>query len=318
MSVSEHLRFFVASDLHGSDRCFRKVVRALEFYRADLAVIAGDLSPKDLVIVERKESGYRARAASASAWSPLAEPLDVFRKRLADAGCLTVLTPDEASSFTGRETRRDWQHLFDHAFRKQLEQWQLFAEHELGTDAVRLLWVPGNDDADWVDEQLGNPPFFNLDLRRFVVGHSLRFAGVGGSNPTPWNTPREYVEQELAERLDRLFDLRSPDGLIAVTHIPPRASGLDMAPALTSDLSYEMVLGQPVLKPVGSGAVRAMIERVQPLLVVSGHVHEARGSTRIGRTVCINPGSLYHQGILFGCLIEIRDQKITSVEFTEG
>lgn len=316
--MSERLRLFIASDCHGSDRCFRKVVRGLSFYRADLAVIAGDLAPKDLVVIKRDGNGHLARAAGASTSTPIAEPLDVFRKRLADAGCLTVLTPDEADPLTGRGSRKDWQYLFDGAFTRKLDEWRSFAERELGTGAARLLWVPGNDDAHWMDQQLENAPFFNLELRAFKHGNDLHFAGMGGSNPTPWDTPREYAESEIALRLDRLVERSSGDGMIAVIHVPPHASGLDSAPALKSDLSYEMIMGNPVLKPVGSTAVRAFIERVQPLLVLSGHVHEARGSTRIGRTLCVNPGSLYYSGVLLGCIIEIQNRQIVSVEFTEG
>ena len=56
------------------------------------------------------------------------------------------------------------------------------------------------------------------------------------------------------------------------------------------------------VKPVGSTAVRAAIEEHQPALSLHGHIHESRGNCRIGRTLCINPGSSYEQGDLLGAV----------------
>ena len=77
-------------------------------------------------------------------------------------------------------------------------------------------------------------------------------------------------------------------------------------------------MGQPVFQPVGSRAVRNFIEETQPLLAICGHVHEGRGSTKLGATVCVNPGSLYTNGILLGCVVNIQGEQIRSIEFTEG
>jgi Icc-related predicted phosphoesterase len=58
--------------------------------------------------------------------------------------------------------------------------------------------------------------------------------------------------------------------------------------------------------PVGSTAVREAIEHFQPMLTLHGHVHESAGATRIGRTLCVNPGSDYHTGRISGCLFQLR------------
>jgi len=70
--------------------------------------------------------------------------------------------------------------------------------------------------------------------------------------------------------------------------------------------------------PVGSKAVRTIIEKYQPLLGLHGHIHESPGFVRIGRTQCLNPGSEYAEGILKGYLVEINRSKITQLRRVEA
>ena len=86
--------------------------------------------------------------------------------------------------------------------------------------------------------------------------------------------------------------------MILNLHCPPYASGLDDAPGLNEDLTPKH--GGHAPEPVGSKAVRTAIEETRPALSLHGHIHEARGHTRIGDTLCINPGSAYEQGELLG------------------
>jgi len=61
------------------------------------------------------------------------------------------------------------------------------------------------------------------------------------------------------------------------------------------------------MEPVGSTAVRELIEEYQPPLSLHGHIHESRGKTRIGETIAINPGSVYSEGSLQGAVIDLAD-----------
>ena len=100
-------------------------------------------------------------------------------------------------------------------------------------------------------------------------------------------------------------------------HCPPRGSGLDEAPELTEDMKLKDAGRAPV--PLGSTAVRAAIERHQPLLSLHGHIHESRGNTRIGRTLCINPGSSYEQGELLGAVVDLEGgKKVKRFVMTSG
>lgn len=79
-----------------------------------------------------------------------------------------------------------------------------------------------------------------------------------------------------------------------------------------------MGAGQMIMKSVGSVAVREAIEQYQPLIGLHGHIHESRGATRIGRTVCVNPGSEYGEGILRGVIVEIEGDRVRSHQFAAG
>ena len=100
-------------------------------------------------------------------------------------------------------------------------------------------------------------------------------------------------------------------------HVPPHDSQLDTAAELDADFNMVLVGRQPHLIPVGSSAVRDAIERYQPLVALHGHIHESPGATRIGRTLCLNPGSDYHTGRIAGCLVNLRGDLVNH-QFVTG
>jgi Icc-related predicted phosphoesterase len=127
---------------------------------------------------------------------------------------------------------------------------------------------------------------------------------MGWTNPTPWRTYREAPEEKLRQRIDRMLagapDLRRT---IFNFHAPPYGSNLDEAPALDEDMKY--VAGGRALRPVGSRAVRDAITEYQPLMSLHGHIHESRGGVRLGKTLAVNPGSAYEEGVLQGAILEL-------------
>ena len=101
-------------------------------------------------------------------------------------------------------------------------------------------------------------------------------------------------------------------------HCPPYDSQIDLAPKLNPDLSPVYAHGRPLMIPVGSKSVRAIIEKYQPLIGLHGHIHESSGYLKIGRTQCVNPGSEYGEGILRAYLVELDGAKITRLQRVEG
>src|SRR5260221_12850903 len=104
---------------------------------------------------------------------------------------------------------------------------------------------------------------------------------------------------------------------IFTLHCPPFRSGLDEAPAIDADL--KLLHGGRALRPVGATAVRQAIEKHQPLLSLHGHIHESKGAVKLGKTLSINPGSSYEEGILMGAIIQLdTKQGINSYQLVNG
>ncbi len=101
-------------------------------------------------------------------------------------------------------------------------------------------------------------------------------------------------------------------------HCPPFDTELDIAPELDENLTVVFRQGKINMVSVGSTAVKKSIEKYQPLLGLHGHIHESRGAYKIGRTVCINPGSEYSEGILRGVIINLDKKGMKGYQFVSG
>ena len=91
--------------------------------------------------------------------------------------------------------------------------------------------------------------------------------------------------------------------------MPPKDTPIDQAMALDAEFRPVVKGGAPVITGVGSSAVRDAIATYQPMLSLHGHIHESRGEARIGRTVALNPGSEYSEGVLRGVIITLNEKK---------
>jgi hypothetical protein len=102
-------------------------------------------------------------------------------------------------------------------------------------------------------------------------------------------------------------------------HCPPVNTIIDRAPRLDATLRPVTRGAEVETISAGSTAVRNAIEKNQPLIGLHGHIHESKGEMKIGRTVCLNPGSEYGQGILKGLIFELGDNGgIKNYMFTSG
>jgi Icc-related predicted phosphoesterase len=190
-----------------------------------------------------------------------------------------------------------------------VEKWMRMADERIGGTGVRIVCSPGNDDQFEVDEIIENAKTVELGEGRVIDLDGFQIVSTGWANRTPWHTYREEDEPDLRTRLEAAISqvTASAERVIFNFHCPPYRSGLDDAPELTEDMMLKDA-GRAV-KPVGSTAVREAIEQHEPALSLHGHIHEARGNCRIGRTLCINPGSSYEQGDLLGAVVDLDGKK---------
>jgi uncharacterized protein len=316
------IRLYIASDFHAAEKAWRKYLNAIKMnvYKADVALLAGDLTGKAIVPIARVDGVYRAELFGVARTARNDEELAVLERDIADVGYYSFVSdPGEAERLVGDAAERDA--LLHRLMNERVEQWMQLATERLADSPVPMYLIPGNDDDFGIDPILNREEYrpVNADGRVIDLPGGLQLIAYGWSNLTPWDTPREVTEDELFERLDALASqVRDPRRSVFMIHVPPYDSGLDTAPLLDENLRPTVSAGDVLRGPVGSTAVRKLIEQYQPLLGVHGHIHESGGERRIGQTVCLNPGSEANHGILRGYLVDIGDSGIDRVLRVEG
>lgn len=310
---------YYASDVHGSNRCFRKFLNAAKFYRASVLVMGGDILGKAIVFLEEVRPGvYTAEEHGHKIELACESDTQTFEKNMGDKGLYTFRCqkgePQVLQAGGTLET------LFERLMKERLMEWVALANERLPGSGVSCYMMGGNDDPPSVLEALDNGGIVcNPEDQVVLLDDYNEMISYGWSNPTPWNTPRECNEDELTKRIDALMkQVKRPEALVMNLHVPPYQSGLDDAPELDLSLKVQTSLGQTRFKPVGSTAVRAAIERYQPLVGLHGHVHEAHATCKIGRTLCINPGSDYSDGVLHGALVTFNKGKLKGYQMVSG
>ena len=309
-------RIFFATDLHGSDMCWRKFLNAAKFYDADVLICGGDMTGKAIV--------------------PIVEENGHFTVTM--AGQTQTVTPDQVADVEGQIRRKGYYplrmdverlHELDQQPEKRAEtfqvvmldgvqRWMEMARDKLAGSGVRIFVCPGNDDEMEVDDVVRRSEMVQLGEGRMLEIDGFSMISTGWSNHTPWNTHREETEEQLGERIEAMAkQVPDPSRAIFNLHCPPYNSGLDEAPAIDADL--KLLHGGRALRPVGSTAVRQAIEKHQPLLSLHGHIHESKGAVKLGKTLSINPGSSYEEGMLMGAIIQLDPKKgIKSYQLVNG
>lgn len=318
-SDGDKLVIFFASDLHGSNVCFKKFVNAVQFYNANILVMGGDMTGKAVMpIADQGDSTWLAFRAGSTVKLSTAEEVDQFVKRSGDMGLYPAIMSES-------EYRRlcDDEHMRHELFKKlvvqRVREWCEYAQQKLAGKDVPLITAPGNDDFIEIDEVLRASPAMQFHEMEVTEVRGYEMLHCGGSNKTPWDTEREYTEEQYEARFAELTPrVKDMSRCIFNVHVPPHGTVLDRCPKLDSRLQVVYEMGNPVPMHAGSTTVLSVIEKYQPLLGLHGHIHEGRGQVKIGKTVCVNPGSVYPEGLLQGVLVTLQDGAVKSVHLTQG
>ncbi|HYX86671.1 MAG TPA: hypothetical protein VE777_16995 [Gaiellales bacterium] len=311
------LTLFYASDVHGSDLLWRKFLGAGKFYGAQASIMGGDLLGKAIVPIEHGEDGlYRLEFLGARRAVREGRELDEVTDAIRMNGFYPWIgTPAEIAAVTSDEGGLD--RLFDDVAREEIQRWADLAAQRQSPDDRFVM--AGNDDPLFVDDLLAASDGLVFCDEQIVRVGDHEMLSSSYANPTPWNSPRELEEEALYERLKRLAErLDDPGRAIFNLHVPPYDSRLDTAVELDAEMRPRHHGGQPVEIPVGSTAVRRLIEEYQPLLALHGHIHESRGEARLGRTLALNSGSEYNTGRLHGVVVEVGSDEVLSHQFVVG
>ena len=311
-------RILFATDMHGSEGVWRKFLNASAMLKVDVAICGGDLTGKMIVpIVEHKNGKYSYYHLKKTHTIDSSE-LEKAMKDIKGIGYYPyVTTESEYEEMTKNPKKVD--EVFHKVMLSTLKDWLDLIPEKLPKE-TRVIVCPGNDDRFPVDDLVNNHKHvINGEGKVIEIDDQHEMISCGWVNPSPWKTTREEEEDKLEERLEKYISkLKNVENAIFNFHAPPYQTKLDEAPLLDKDLNPIIQGGRVIMVPVGSKAVRKMIEKYQPFLGLHGHIHEASGSMKIGRTYCVNPGSEYAEGILRAFLIEFKGNKIIRLQRIEG
>ena len=313
--MGKPLRVFFVTDIHGSNTCFRKYLNALKAYTIDVGILMGDLTGKVLVpLVEKAGGGWETTLMGQHTVASGDQELAELKKTIEMMGYYWVhQTPDEFHEYKADAAKVDA--LFKHKMLERLREWMALADERLSGTGLKVYMAAGNDDHMEVDRVIADSAaIVNCTARKVMLGDHEMITS-SWSNPTPWNTPREKTDEELEPLLEELIaGVEDKPSAIFNLHVPPYGYALDLAPELTKDL----IQSADNRVHVGSRAVAKMVEKYQPLLGLHGHIHESRGAQKVKRTLILNPGSEYSEGILKGVVVIIDKGKVQDYIFTSG
>jgi Icc-related predicted phosphoesterase len=314
------VRLFFTTDIHGSERCFRKFVNAAKAYRVDALVLGGDITGKLLVpLVTEPDGRISANVFGQARWAEDETQAKALADAIRQSGSYTVRLARAEKERIDRDPA-EVSRLFRRAVIDTVREWVALARERLEPHGIPLFMSAGNDDEPYVDEVLESADYVQAPEGRVVeLPDGREMISVGFANITPFNSPRELDEDELERRMTALAQqLRAPERAVFNFHCPPHSTTLDMAPKLDANLKPVLNGADVLIAPAGSLATRRTIERFQPLVGLHGHIHESRAAQKLGRTMCFNPGSEYSEGVLRGVLMEFKPNKLKGWQFTNG
>jgi Icc-related predicted phosphoesterase len=313
-------KLFLASDVHGSSKCYRKFLNSAKFYGADVIVLCGDITGKALIfIIKRPDGSYWANYLGSEYQVKSEHEMLTLKNQIDDAGYYTYIM-EQQDYETIRQDSETQHNMLMNCISERVKEWISLTNTRMANSGVEVYVLPGNDDPYGIDPAFQDSKIAvnpEGQVLKIMEGHEM--IATGYANMTPWKAPRDIEDTVLYEKLTSLAgQLENPEEAIFTLHPPPYGTSLDYAPLLDETLKPKTVVGQVEVTHVGSHAVRKLIEEYQPMLGLHGHVHESKAVQKIGRTLCFNAGSEYGTGILKGTLMTVSKRKVENYAFTTG
>lgn len=308
------LKIFFTTDLHGSEVAFRKFLNAALMTKSDVLIIGGDLAGKVLVpIIDIGQGKFKVQDKIVGR-----EGLEEIIKNFKATGIYYTIV-DEKGCNELNENQKVLEEEFKRAIIGRLEEWSKIAQEKLKDTNLIIYTNLGNDDPLYMFDVIKQSERLVKCEGDVVNLNGYEMITFGYVNPTPWNTPREMKEEEIYTTLKAMVSkIDKPEKTIFNLHAPPYGTNLDNAPLLDSTLKPVVRNGEIVMTHVGSTAIRKIMEEVQPLIGIHGHIHESRAFDKVGKTTVINPGSEYNIGILHAAYIVLENNKVKLHQFVIG
>jgi len=305
------LRIFYATDIHGSETAFRKFTHAGKVYGAQVTIVGGDITGKLIVpIVKQSDGTMRVRYLDSDITIRSQTQLEEIEKNIKLNGYYPYITDEnEMEEFASNKNKLD--ELFSRLITERVQSWVKLAEERYRGTNIKVFISPGNDDKFGLEDIISQSDVIVCPEGKVIeLDDKHEMISMGFGNITPWNCPRDVPEEELKKKIDSMAsNVKDMKNAIFNIHVPPHDSSIDTAPKLDKNLKPLMGPGgDPIPYAAGSIAVREAIEKYQPLLGLHGHIHESKGKFTIGRTLCLNPGSEYQNGMLKGVIVDLNNK----------
>ena len=312
------MKLYFATDVHGSEICWKKFISAAKFYEVDTLILGGDMTGKAIVpIIAQGGDKYKVTLLEQESILEGQEAVDKMVATIQNRGYYPYVTnPDEVQEISNTPGKSDA--LFLDMVLATLNRWMDYADNKLAGTGIPCYVCPGNDDVFEIDDTIAaSKSVRSVEGQVIELDEHHEMVSSGWSNPTPWDTHREEPEEALLERIEAVIaKAKNPSNAVFNLHAPPYGSGLDEAPELTKDMRPAYA-GRSLVS-VGSKSVLQVIDKYQPILGLHGHIHEGKGTRKYKKTLCINPGSMYEQGVLHGAVVELKPNKVGNYVLTTG
>ncbi|MFZ5631451.1 MAG: metallophosphoesterase family protein [Bacillota bacterium] len=306
-------RILYATDLHGAENTYLKFLNAAKIYKAQICIVGGDITGKAIVpVVEQPDGSYYAYVMGQKKVAGSEEELLSLEREIRFNGMYPYRTGlSEMEELSNNNVLLDQK--FEELMRVQIKRWADLARERLQPAGISCYITGGNDDPLLIEEELQKSDYVVAAEGQVLnIDENFVMISTGYGNPTPWNCPRDIPEDDLYAKIEAMAEqVGDMESCIFNLHVPPVDSDLDLCPKLDTSVSPPRPL-MGVTISAGSNAVRRAIEKYQPLLALHGHIHESRGVVKIGKTVCINPGSEYSEGILRAAVIDVSKGKVVA------
>ncbi|HEV2227210.1 MAG TPA: hypothetical protein VGR56_10460, partial [Nitrososphaerales archaeon] len=238
-------RVYFITDVHGSNRCFKKFLNAASFYKADVIVLGGDITGKVMIpIVDQGDGTFRCSYQGSDLTLKSREEVEELRKKAADSGSYTVpMSPSEFKELEASPAKVT--DVFRQVMVERLREWISLAEERLGKTTVKCFISPGNDDVFDIDPILDSSSYvLNPEGRVVDIDGGHEMITLGYTNHTPWNSPREVDEDVLAQKISAMADqVRDMKTAIFNIHVPPIDTLIDQAPQIDENLKVVLKAG---------------------------------------------------------------------------
>lgn len=315
------MKIFFSVDVHGATTVWRKWISAVSIYEVDGLILSGDLTGKVLVpLILQGDGSYKGSYFGTTWILKNDKEVEDFEIKLSNAGAYyTKVTKEELQEL--KDDPEKVKKIMEQEMAKRLQEWLTLLVEKVDTRKILTIVMPGNDDEFVIDPVIQSfekeGVIYPLDKIVDIEGHEvISFEYV---NPTPWDTPREREDKEIQRMIEeKMSKVKNPKNAIFNFHAPPFNTSIDLAPQLDKNMRLVGGLDGVKFVHVGSKGVRNAIEKYQPVLGLHGHIHESSGFEKIGKTICLNPGSEYGEGLLRGYIIDISKEGLENYFKIQG